>query len=77
MLLFAFRDLWKEWGDSNFQIFSQNCQFYNMPLESLEHFNELLYVILMIPYDFYKVFFYIFVYTLHMCYVFNAIDGFF
>ena len=21
MLLFAFRDLWKEWGDSNFQIF--------------------------------------------------------
>ena len=21
MLLFAFRDLWKEWGDSNFHIF--------------------------------------------------------
>ena len=21
LLLFAFRDLWKEWGDSNFQIF--------------------------------------------------------
>ena len=34
-LLFAFRDLWKEWGDSNFQIyFSQNCQFHHRRLES-------------------------------------------
>ena len=24
LLLYAFRDLWKEWGDCNFQIFSQN-----------------------------------------------------
>ena len=29
LLLFAFRDLWKEWGDSNFHIFSQNCQSSN------------------------------------------------
>ena len=25
------------WGGSNFQIFSQNCQFHHMLLESLEH----------------------------------------
>ena len=37
-LLFSFRYLWKEWGDSNFQIFSQNCQFHHRRLESLEHF---------------------------------------
>ena len=43
---FAFRDLWKEWGDSNFQNFSQNCQFHHRRLESLEHFNVLLYIIL-------------------------------
>ena len=36
LLLFAFRDLWKEWGDSNFQIFSQNCQFHHRRLESEE-----------------------------------------
>ena len=41
LLLYAFRDLWKEWGDSNFQIFSQNCQFRHRRLESLEHFNVL------------------------------------
>ena len=41
LLLFAFRDLWKEWGDSNFQIFSQNCQFHHRRLESLENFNVL------------------------------------
>ena len=29
LLLFAFRNLWKEWGDSNLQIFSQNCQFHH------------------------------------------------
>ena len=46
MLLFALRDLWKEWGDSNFQTFSQNCQFHHRPLDSLEHFNVLLYIIL-------------------------------
>ena len=33
LLLFAFRDLWKEWGDSNFQISSQNCQFHHRRLE--------------------------------------------
>ena len=38
LLLFAFRDLWKEWGDSNVQIFSQNCQFHHGRRES-EHFN--------------------------------------
>ena len=32
LLLFAFRDLWKEWDDSNFQIFSQNCQFHHRRL---------------------------------------------
>ena len=60
-LLFAFRDLWKEWGDSNFQIFSQNCQFHHRRMESLEHFNVLLYIImgttvsyLRIPYYFYR-----------------------
>ena len=37
LLLFAFRDLWKEWGDSNFQIFSHNYQFHHRRLESLEH----------------------------------------
>ena len=46
LLLYAFRDLWKEWGDSNFQIFSQNCQFHHRRLESLDHFNVLLYIIL-------------------------------
>ena len=39
LLLFAFRDPWKEWVDSNFQIFSQNCQFHHRLLESLEYFN--------------------------------------
>ena len=39
LLLFVFRDIWKEWGDSNFQIFSQNCQFHHRQLELLEHFN--------------------------------------
>ena len=38
LMLFAFRDLWKEWGDSNFKIFSPNCQFHHRRLESLEHF---------------------------------------
>ena len=46
LLLYAFRDLWKEWGDSHFQIFSQNCQFHHRRLESLEDFNVLLYIIL-------------------------------
>ena len=43
LLLFVFRDLWKESGDSNFQIFSQNCQFHPRRLESLEHFNVLFF----------------------------------
>ena len=34
LLLYAFRYLWKEWGDCNFQIFSQNCQFHHRRLES-------------------------------------------
>ena len=46
LLLYAFRDLWKELGDSNFQIFSPNCQFHHRRLETLEHFNVLLYIIL-------------------------------
>ena len=33
-----------EWGDSNIQIFSQNCQFHHRRLESLVHFNVLLHV---------------------------------
>ena len=33
LLVYAFQDLWKEWGDSNFQIFSQNCQFHHRLLE--------------------------------------------
>ena len=37
LLLFVFRDIWKEWGDSIFQIYLQNCQFHHMRLESLEH----------------------------------------
>ena len=39
VLLYSFQALWKEWGDSNFPIFSQNCQFHHMGLESLNHFN--------------------------------------
>ena len=35
VLSFAFRDLWKEWDDSNCQIFPQNCQFHHSRLESL------------------------------------------
>ena len=41
LLLFAFRDLWKEWGHSNLQIFSQNYQFHHRRLETLEYFNVL------------------------------------
>ena len=41
LLLFAFRDPWKEWGDSTFQILSQNCHFHHKRLESLEHLNVL------------------------------------
>ena len=52
LLLYAYRDLWKEWGDSNFQIFSQNCQFHHRRLESLDHFNVLLYIILSITVSF-------------------------
>ena len=45
VLLIAFRELWKEWGDSNFHIFSQNCQFHHRRLESLVHFNVFLKII--------------------------------
>ena len=41
LLLFSFRDLLKEWSDSNFQIFSHNYQFHHRRLESFEHFNVL------------------------------------
>ena len=37
--MYAFRDLWKEWGDSNFHMFSQNCQFHHRRLQSLVDFN--------------------------------------
>ena len=74
LLLFAFRDLWKEWGDSNFQIFSQNCQFPHRRLESLEHFNVLLYFILSTTVSFLEytilflqVFFFHFVYISIFC----------
>ena len=33
-------------GDSNFQIFSQNCQFHHRRTESLEHLNVFLYIII-------------------------------
>ena len=33
VMLYSFRDLWKEWGDSNFHIFSQNYQFHPRRLE--------------------------------------------
>ena len=33
----GFVDLRKEWGDSNFRIFSQNFQFPHRRLELLEH----------------------------------------
>ena len=39
LLLFAFRDLWKECGDSNFQ--SQNCQFHHRRLDVVGTFNVL------------------------------------
>ena len=43
-LLYGFRDIWKEWGDSNFQ----NCQFHHRRLELFdEHFNVFsLFIIL-------------------------------
>ena len=31
----------RKWGDSNFQILTQNCQFHHRRLESLEHSNVL------------------------------------
>ena len=94
LLLYAFRDLWKEGGDSNFQIFSHNCQFHHRRLESLEHFNVLfiyhskhyglifLGVLLFLQglLLFKKnlcTFPFVRKYTLHVCYIFNAIDGFF
>ena len=70
LLLYAFRDLWKEWGYSNFQIFSQNSQFPHRPLESLEHFNVFFNIYNSEHYGF--IFFY--KYTLHVCYVFNVIS---
>ena len=78
-----------EWGDFNFQIFSQSCQFYYSRLESLEHFNVLLYIILSTTISFledtilflhallffhFRVHFHFFrKYILHVCYVFNVI----
>ena len=45
LLLFAFRDLWKECGDSNFYIFFlQNCQFHHRRLESLGNLMCLIYI---------------------------------
>ena len=47
LLLYAFRDLWKEWGDSNFQIF-----FTELPVPPQAagvvgiFFNVLIYIIL-------------------------------
>ena len=89
MLLFAFRDLWKEWGDSNFHIFSQSCQFHHRRLQLLEHFKCTFYIILSTTvsffgplrchiiftrYPFLCVHFHDFCkYTLHVCYVFNVI----
>ena len=37
-MLCTFRDICEEWGDSNFQLSSQNCQFHHRQVES-EHFN--------------------------------------
>ena len=92
MLLYAFRDLWKEWGDSNFQIFLLNCQFSSQAAGVVGPLNCVLYIILNtmvffwtleMPYYFYKVFFKMCTfqlfckYILHVCYVFNAINGLF
>ena len=85
LLLFAFRDLWNELGESNFQIFSQDCLFHHRLLESLEHFNVLLYImlstmvsfledtILFLQVSFFCTFHFFRKYTLHVCYVFNVI----
>ena len=87
LLLFAFQNLWKEWGNSDFQIFTQNCQFHHWRLESLGYFNVLIsfwalwssFWTLKMPHYFYKVslFIYSFVcehfHFLHVCYVFNVI----
>ena len=85
--MYAFRDLRNQWGDSNFHIFSQNCQFHHIWLESLEHFNVLLYIILSTMLSFLEdtilflqyLFFILYTfpiffrkYTLHVCYVFNG-----
>ena len=67
-------------GRLQFSDLSQNCQFHHMRLESLEYFNVSFYIILSTMVSvldlkeailFYKVSF--FVYTLHVCYVFNII----
>ena len=41
MLLFAFRDLWKEMGVTPIFRYLQNCQFHHRRLESLGHLNVL------------------------------------
>ena len=52
---------WKEWSDSYFHIFSQNCQFHHRRLESLEHFNA----------------FHIYIYMKHIIYIIlSATDSF-
>ena len=88
LLLYAFQDLWKEWGDSNFQIFSQNCKFHHRRLESLEHFNVLFiyhsqhYRLILedailflqgLLFHFCVHFLFFCKYTLHVCHVFNVI----
>ena len=83
LLLYTFRDLWKEWGDSNFKIFSQNGQFHHMRLESLEHFNVIFiyhsehYSLIFRGYHIIiirsRLFSFCVHFHLHVCYVFNVI----
>ena len=40
VVLVCFRVLWKEWGNSNFQNFSQNSQFHHRRLEPIEHIKK-------------------------------------
>ena len=86
LLVFAFRNLWNEWGDSNFQIFSQNCLFHHRRLELLDIFNVFLYIILSTTVSFLEdsilflqcLLFFTFVCTLCMCVMYlTSFDGLF
>ena len=72
LLLYAFQDLWKEWGDSNFQIF-----FTELPVPPQAAGVVIIGTFLMLQgllfFHFCLDFFLLHKSTLHVCYVFNII----